>query len=244
MQVTGNKSLISNSLSIRLGADGLSFYITDSADGRLLEQRHFSVTQGDTLLSLLGRVLGSPAFTRVEYARVSVLVDSPSTRVPLQEFRDDEVQAVYRLVFGDVNLQGEVVRHDVLSALEIVELYPVDLQAELVVKQYFPQSEWHSFYGQMLEHTGALYRRSQTTAQTMYVVTRASQMLVTVFSPSGLLFANTFRTPSNANRRYFILNVWKQLEMSQDDDICVLMDEEEELQQMLEQYVTVQRQEQ
>ena len=103
MPVTGNKSLLNYSLSIRLCADGFSFLVYSLGSGQLLLQESLPCAADETLADALERGLQLPRIAGRHYERVVLYSTSPSTRVPLDEFRREDMLAVYRLTFAGMS---------------------------------------------------------------------------------------------------------------------------------------------
>ena len=65
---------------------------------------------------------------RPDYDEVNVYADYPSTRIPLDEFRSEEAQALYRLTFGNDSLTGMNMHYEMLPALETIEVFVIDAE--------------------------------------------------------------------------------------------------------------------
>lgn len=238
MPVTGNNSLTRYRLSIRVHAGGFSFLVTDAVNNTEVSHEIFAVQQGETLLSLLQHVVNRPSLTEVQYQEVQLLMDTPSTRVPLEEFRRDEAQALYRLTFGVESTVGREVRYEILPSLEVAELFSVDTEVEKFLLESFPQAKAHGFYGYVLEQTADRDRQREGEESCLYVSTQGSEMFLFSYTPDGRLrFANTYPASTVANQLYFLLYVWKTLGMDQRVDACVLLDDASGLREELKQYI-------
>lgn len=238
MPVTGNNSLSKYRLSIRVYAGGFSFLVTDVVNGTEVSNENFVVQQGETLLSLLQHVVNRPSLTEVQYQEVQLLMDTPSTRVPLEEFRRDEALALYRLTFGVDSTDGREVRYEILPSLEVAELFSVDAEVEKFLLESFPQAKAHGFYGYVLEQTSDRDRQREGEEACLYVSTQGAEMFLFSYTPDGRLrFANAYPAKTVANQLYFLLYVWKTLGMDQRVDACVLVDDVPELREELKKYI-------
>lgn len=222
MQVTGNKSLVNNSLSIRISAGGFSFIITEP-NGKVIGTDDYVVREGETLITSLGGVLAHRAQMNPEYERVNVLVDEPSTRVPLDEFHSDEAQAIYRLAFGMQCMGAYRVMYDVMPELEAVDIYRVDVQLCALLGKFYPDAKWRSYCGHMLLRAYDYDRQHRSEQGRLFVAFGGQEMNIYSFQDGRLVFANGFKAHSVPNQMYFILAVWKQLALNQLQDECVLL---------------------
>ncbi len=217
MRATGNSPEINRTLSIRVSADGFSFCT-------LRGWKHFRHLPPDTLADSLDRELRRLRRLRGEYNEVRLLADYPSTRVPLDEFRSEQEQTLYRLTFGDRSLQGLAICHEVLPRLDIVELFPISPALRDIVLRHYPEATLHGFYAIALQDAFALHKDTASQQQrTLYAVTHGDSLLLCSFAGDTLAFANTFTEADTNNRLYFTLYAWKLLRLSQEDDRLALL---------------------
>ena len=222
MQVTGNNSFTDKRLSIRVATDGFSFF---TPQGR----QDYAVGQDASLAEQLDAALRKHLLLKTEYREVRLLSDYPATRIPLDEFRSEEAQSLYRLTFGEDSLTGLTIRYEVIPSLEVVEVFPVSSDVVETVQRHFPQATIHGWYGQLLQDTFDLCRQQEGEERTLYVNLQGHGMFVYSFAEGRLQFANSYTARETSTRQYFILYVWSQLEMDQQKDNCVLWGGDEEL---------------
>ncbi len=173
-----------------------------------------------------------------DFNEVLILADYPATRMPLNEFRTDEEQSVYKIVYGEESLRGLAIQHEVVPALDVVELFPVSAEAVSVIKRYFPQATVHGFYSQTLKATYAHHMRTdEAEGRRMYVSVEGEEMLICHYEGERLRYANTFAETSIDDRLYFILSVWQLLELDQEADALVLLGDDKAIEKELKRYV-------
>ena len=96
MQETGkNKAYHTLSLSIRLRADGFSFFVCDLQSGSLMRGEHFTLATGETIAERLVTELSRSDYFNRQINQAFVMTDAASTLVPLEEFRREEVSQLY-----------------------------------------------------------------------------------------------------------------------------------------------------
>ncbi len=230
MPATGSKSLVDNILSIRISADGFSFC-------DLQGWKH--IGEGE-LRKLL----------KADYGQVRVLADYPSTFVPLDEYRTEHEEVIYRLTFGDDSLKGLSLCHEALPPLDVVALYPLPPEARDTVLSLFPDATVQGFYAQTLLYcfkkpqrgfggiaVGSNPRNETDNPRFLYVSTEGSLLFVCAFSGQTLSFANTFRAEGTADRLYFALSSWRQLRMDEKKDTLILLGKDSELREGLQRFI-------
>ena len=93
------RNVMEQELSIRIYSDGFSFSTPDSS-------KEVTAHRDESLVEALEAAFKQSALLRPDYDEVNVYADYPSTRIPLDEFRSEEAQALYRLTFGEDSLTG------------------------------------------------------------------------------------------------------------------------------------------
>ena len=231
MLVTGNKKYTEQELSIRIYSDGFSFYIPHS-------QKDVKVKKGETLNDVLEEAFRTNALLRPDYDEVHIYADYSSTRIPLDEFRSEEAQAIYRLTFGKDSLQGMNMHYEMLPALEVIEVFVVDAEIEATILRHYPHASIHSYFGQLMNKMLSKDKRQRGSEKRLYVHSNGSQLFMFTYENGKLQFANSFEATTLSNQLYFLLYVWKQLGMDQRNDVCMLLSKDKTLEAELRKYIT------
>ncbi len=231
MQGTGNNRLIEQELSIRIFSDGFSFSTPQS-------QKEVRVEKGQSFLKALEKAFAELVLLRPDYDEVNVMAAYPSTRIPLDEFRSEEAQALYRLTFGQDSLTGMNMHYEMLPALEVIEVFVLDQKIEELILQYYPHATIHSYFGQLMNRTLPRDKRKTGTERRLYAHTGGGLLLVFAFQEGKLLFANSFEANTTANQTYFLLYVWKTLGLNQHNDTLILLGQDRQMQTTLARYIT------
>ena len=221
MPATGNNSLLNYSLSIRQCADGFSFFVYSASSGQLLMQDNVHSTGEETLADALERGLNLSRIKGRRYERVTLLSSSPSTRVPLDEFRREDMLAVYRLTFSGMSVRHEDMRFQLLPGLEVVEIFTLSSQVVSVLQTHYPSAVIKSFYGSLLEYVSEK-QQGATTPVTYHAVVVEGGLLIVVLKRGRLAFANVFHAEHDDDKLYFMLYVWKTLDLDAWHDPCML----------------------
>lgn len=227
---TGNKQLTVQELSIRIYSDGFSFSTPQS-------QKDVKAEQGKSLHEALEEAFATNALLRPDYEEVNVYADYPSTRIPLDEFRSEEAQALYRLTFGQDSLTGMKMHYEMLPALEVIEVFAIESDIEEVILHHYPHATIHSYFGQLMNRMLARDKRMQSDNRRLYAHTNGRQLFLFSYNEGKLQFANSFEANSLSNQVYFLLYAWKQLGLQQTKDTCILLDKNKELEAELSRYL-------
>ena len=241
MPATGNKSYHPLSLSIRLRADGFSFFVCDLQTSSLIRGEHFRLADSLSLAEQLTQELTRPDYFNRQIDQCFVLVCTPSTRVPLEEFHREEAAALYALAFDQGNAAEQRVAYNILPQLESAEIYAIPADVEEAVLQFYPTARFFASRAILMERLLLLEEDQPEQQRRLYVCSETDGYSLYAFDGRRLRYANTFQIASVPDALYFILNVWKQLELDQQKDSLKLLasqdENNEELRQALSEYL-------
>jgi len=218
MPATGNKSYHPLSLSIRLCADGFSFFVCDLQTSSLIRGEHFQLSDSVALADQLSQELCRPDYFNRQIDQCFVLVCTPSTRVPIEEFHREEAAALYALTFSGQDLTHQRVAYNILPQLESAELYAIPASVEEAILQFYPTARFFASRAILMERLLLLEEDQPTESRRLYVCSETEGYSLYAFEGRRLRFANTFQVASVADALYFILSIWKQLGMDQQKD--------------------------
>ena len=215
MQVTGSNLLNTYRLSIRLFSDGFSLSILYTADNSLVQKEDVIADGSTPLYQLLEKALTRPRLMEYTFQSVELLVLSPSTCVPLEYFRREEVFPLYNLTFPSLEVNKNEVHYQILPSLEVVELFSLNLQILQTVQDIYPNMEIVSLEGRAIETISVADRKLQDSNIHFYAMIAPQNMLICCFKEHHLHFATTFNVDNDADRLYYIMGVWKSLQMDE-----------------------------
>ena len=147
MQETGNNQSQTYNLSIRLHADGFSFYSYNPATTEPVAIEDYIYHEEESVAETLKKAIGQSAIVQKRNNSVVYgLVTGLSMQVPLECFRKEEAHALYRLTYAQEKT-GKTY-YNILPHLEIAQIFTVDLEVERILSQYFPSIRfYHSYIG-------------------------------------------------------------------------------------------------
>lgn len=241
MLETGNKKKYTHRLSIRQNAGGFSLYIYNVLSGQLL--RHDDVPlDGMQPEEALSRHLSRPRAQDTDIGEVELVSELPSTLIPLDEFRKNEVVPLYRLNYPSAAYTASEIRCEVLSALEVVVAYPVPSAVEQHLQGLYPMLQVRSFMGEALERFVSTKHKKKEGDSHFYVMFAPSSMVVCCIKEHKLHFACTYPANNNADRIYYLLSVWKNLHIESHMP-CILCGAEEGLADEIRKFIAIVREE-
>jgi len=199
-------------LIIRMSNRGMSFS-TVNADGEV-EYVPYIMNSSISTAANLREAMHTESILNENYASVLVMVDSPTTMIPLELFSEAEQEQLYRHSFGDNNMI--TVMHYVLPELNSVALFAVNKDFRTVVTDHFTIVRFMPAVAPVWNHA---HHRSYTgPKEKLYCYFHLHTMEVFAFRQSRFRFCNSFSVSNADDALYFLLSVWKQLSMAADHD--------------------------
>jgi len=211
MPATGNKSYHPLSLSIRLRADGFSFFVCDLQTSSLIRGEHFLQSDSLSLADQLSRELSRPDYFNRQIDQCFVLVSTPSTRVPLEEFRREDAAALYEFTIASTDKDSHRVAYNILPQLECAELFAIPTEIEETILQFYPTARFFASRAILMERLLLLEEDQPQDSARLYLCPESEGFSLFAFDGRRLRFANTFQSAAVPDALYFILNVWKSL---------------------------------
>lgn len=215
MQVTGSNLHNTYRLSIRLFSDGFSLSILYTSDNSLVQKEDVTADGSTPLYQLLEKSLQRPHLMEYTFQSVELLVLSPSTCVPLDYFRREEVFPLYNLTFPSLKVNKAEVHYQILPSLEVVELFSLNQQIRQTVQAIYPDVEIISLEGRAIETIANADRKLQDGDIHFYGMIAPKNMLICCFKEQRLHFATTYTVDNDADRLYYIMGAWKNLQMNE-----------------------------
>ena len=215
MQVTGSNLHSTYRLSIRLFSDGFSLSILYTSDNSLVQKEDVTADGKTPLYQLLEKTLRRPHLTEYTFQSIELLVLSPSTCVPLEYFRREEVFPLYNLTFPSLKVSKAEVHYQILPSLEVVELFSLNQQIRQTVQDIYPDVEIISLEGRAIETIANADRKLQDSDVHFYGMIAPKNMLICCFKEQRLHFATTYTVDNDADRLYYIMGAWKNLQMNE-----------------------------
>ena len=219
MPVTGSNQIQYN-LSIRISADGFSFFVTEASSGDLLHREDYQAQGTESVGQAFRQAIARPTITHQDFSEVRVVVDSDATSVPLAVFRDDTVDSAYQQVFSRADLLHNSVETTEITPLEVVELYTIPAEVCRLTLEFFPQATFCNVYAAVMQYVANFSQQRMLTEQPLFAYVYEDQLFVYSIHAGKLMFANKFPLENGQNALFFLLSVWKELGLDVHESFC------------------------
>lgn len=219
MQATGNNSHNTYSLSIRLHADGFSFFTYNPLTDELVGFEHYTYTAETTHAQSLEQALShSTLIAQGSYTLTYGLITGASIIVPLECFKKEEAQALFKLTHSESG--NNKTYYNILPHLETALIFTIEPELEATLKRHFPAMRMYHTDTMLLEKMSLITSGSQ---QRLYAVLSGNDLFVFAYDRQKLSFANHFNADNADNTAYYLLSVWKGLSFHPRQDELILV---------------------
>lgn len=200
------------SLSIRLSADGFSFFVYSPEEKKTLLSDDLALDSYCPLAINIKNIFEQKDFLSHKYQHYSLLINNNRfTIVPLELFDDKAKDELFYAVHAKE--ENETIFYDVLSKSNCVILYAVDKSALNYIKEKISNITISSSIGRLIEY---LATKSCTgNNKKTYIEFIHEGIIVYSFDHGRLLLTNFFKAKKLEDKIYFILNAWQQLKLDQ-----------------------------
>ena len=145
-------------------------------------------------------------------SKATVLVDSPTLIMPLEDFQEDEVEEQYAMTYP--SLKGMSVETCVLPAFRNMVAFAVEKDVKTVLWEFLQR------------------RNGAANNKKLYAYFHDGKIDICSFHRNRFTFANTFDADNIQNEMYYILGAWKLIgAKAANDDLfmCGKIDNREQL---------------
>lgn len=171
------------------------------------------------------------------YKQVNVLVaDSRYTLVPLELFEDEQAATLFYQ--NHTAHDNELILYNVLRRSNIVVLFAMNKSAHNYLCELYPHVRFYAQASAFIEHF-ALESR-QSTNRKLYAHIQKERVDLFVYDRNRLLMNNSFGCKHTSDRVYYLLYVWKTLELDQELDelhLCGPLPGQDDLLNQLRNYI-------
>ena len=155
--------------------------------------------------------LSKPDYFNRQIDQAYVLICSPSTHVPLEEFRRDEAAALYGFTFAGEEMESLRVAYTIQPQLESVELYAIPRDVEETILQFYPTARFFASRAMLMERllhfdedAGTSCRRNAALC-TVFLIVSALVSILRIFDhgageAAGYIGAAAFRAYRRVDR--------------------------------------------
>lgn len=179
--------------------------------------------EGNLATKSLHEMLSSQQIKRYIYNKVRAIVETPSTTVPSSMLAENKAEDLYLAVYP----QADLLNNNLISALhtdlEVTELFTLSKSINQILQDAYPDIHITCPVASILNHVVQLNRQQQNSNSDLFLAHIQDDRLFVIALRNGRLrFANTFPADNIMNALFFMLSVWKELELDAKQDTCYI----------------------
>lgn len=202
-------------LTIRLSKNTMSLSMTDAANTECpVIYEPYAVKSGISMAANLREAIKTSPLIASTIRRVQVLTDSKVLMVPLEQFEENKAETLYRHSYPQSG--QDTITYNVLPTLNAVAVFCINKDLHMVIHDRFDKV---SFLHVMTPVWHYLHQRSFTGHRNkLYGYFHDKQLDIFAFQQNRFKFCNSFEASRPHDALYFLLYVWKQLNLQPEHD--------------------------
>ena len=213
--IAGNTNpLKQRQLTIRVGRGTLSFALVNE-DGQDIEFEPYVVRSGVSMAANLREAFKTCDALLNAPPRVRLLIDSNVLMVPVELFAEADIETLHTHAFPPASEEedrGRMVCYNVLPDLNCVAVFDMNRDLQLVLDDHFQSVRLISDVTPVWRH---MHQRSFTGSRLkLYGYFHERRLEVFSFQQNRFRFCNSFDASRPQDGLYFLLYVWKQLNLN------------------------------
>jgi hypothetical protein len=194
-------------MTIRVGRDTLSFATPDAQGNIVFEP--YVVKSGVSMAANLREAFKTADLLQQTPPRARVLIDSSTLMVPVELFDENEVGVWYEHAFP--NQDNCNICHNVIPDLNAVAVFAINKDLQLVINDHFQDVRIIAAISPVWRH---LHQRSYTGSRSkLYGYFHENKLEIFNFQQNRFKFCNTYDIRHAHDALYFLLYIWKQLQL-------------------------------
>lgn len=214
MQETGNDIQKQPRMTIRVGDHSLEFALADKASKRGLLFESYTVKSSFSIAANLREAFRQSMLLARPCQRAQIMVAAPTMLVPIEEFDEQQAEVAYRYSF--ICSANIVVVHTVLPLLNAVAVFSMNKDLKAVIDDHYEDVLYmpieHPVWSYMLRRGHTVFCRR------LYAYFHDEQVSIFAFDKNRFRFSNTYDATRLQDSIYYLLSVWKQLQMDAEKD--------------------------
>ncbi len=219
MEKTNSKPDKTSQVVIRVAAHHLSFSIADPQTKEKMVYEKYDLNEGIAIAANLREAFRHSTLLRSKCKRALLLIDSSVMLVPVDEFREQGAETLYKHTFR-LSRSSDVVK-TMLPDLNAMAVFSVNKDLRLVAEDNFEEVGIRPL---MQPVWSRLYHRAFVgTRRKLFVYFHDKQLEVFCFQQNRFRFSNVYEATRLNNILYYILYVWKELGMNTACDELLLL---------------------
>ena len=201
-------------LTIRVSTDGFSFSFYHTVD-KLFYYQTYKVDPSITITANLRNIFKGNNFLDKKYKKIIVLLDNaPNTLIPFELFDEEQINSQYKYNFPELSKQ--IVLFNILKKTSVVVLFSIEKTTYQLLNENLGNIIYYSTTTPFIEYcTG---KNQQEEGLKLFVNVQRKKTDIICLNRNRILFDNTFACSDTNDQMYYILCVWKLMNMNQGND--------------------------
>jgi glutaredoxin-related protein len=172
-----------------------------------------------------------------DFSSVDVVIeDKRYVVVPIELFDDEQTEFLFYQNLPEC--ENETILCDMLQSMSLTVVFGIDKSVYQQLGERFAKVRYHSHISSLIEYFAA--RSHQGNNKKMFVNLRSEAIDVICLDRGHLLLANTYLCTEANDRLYYIMYVWRQIQLDQEQDELSLLGnvpQKEQLVELLDKYI-------
>jgi len=199
-------------LTLRIGQGTLSTAVA-TAEGSIVYEPYV-VRSGISIAANLREAFRQSDLLLEAPPRVRVLLDTDTLVVPIEQFSEATMATMMHHAFPST--EHDVVCHNVMPDMNSVAVFAVNSDLHMVLDDHFRDVQLIAAAMPVWRY---LHQRSYTgTSRKLFAYFHEKRLDVLSFQQNRFKFCNTFDAARPHDALYFMLYVWKQLQLDAEHD--------------------------
>lgn len=144
----------------------------------------------------------------------TIMVDGDVLLVPMDSYAEDWAQEMYMHCFP--KRKGDVVLHNALPDMGVVVLFGLNKDLRMVVTNNMPGAKFIAAMTPVWTHL--YYKSYNGQRQKLFAYFHENRMDIFAFGNKRFKFCNSFAVTEVSDSLYFLLYVWREMGLNQEDD--------------------------
>lgn len=200
-------------LTLRIGEGNMLFAIGDpQTDGNIVFE-HYNVNNNIAVAANLREAFKKSELLQSGYKRALVVIDAPTMLVPLDEYREQDAETLYKHTFKWQ--RSEDILTSAMPKLNAVAVFAVNKDLMMVIENHFDdiqiQPQMQAVWTHLYKYAFAGIR------QKLFAYFHNKRMEVIRFQRNRFEFCNSYEANNTQNILYYLLYVWKLMGMDRGD---------------------------
>ncbi|MFC2117573.1 DUF3822 family protein [Bacteroidota bacterium] len=213
-------------LSIQTSLDGFSFCILDTSSKKYLALKHFSFDpsiQETMFAKIIHKVIASEELLHKPYKRVYMsVVTNKSILIPSSLFDKNKLSGYFE--FSQVLNSTDVLLYNKMNNAGAFNIFAIPEGIDSILDDYFPVRNIYHHSVSLIENALDSSRAGHNEKR-VYVEIHRSFFNIVVTNGDSLLLYNTFSYKDSSDMLYYILNIYKQLDLSVENNALIISGE-------------------